>query len=294
LAEPIVQLHKVTKKYRLGNIEIDSLDIDDLRIEKGAFIAIMGPSGSGKSTLLNIIGGLDSPTTGEVIVGGMNIAEMSQKNLARLRREKIGFIFQFFNLIPTLTAIENVELPMVFQGRLSRKEARDRAKNLLELVKLADRMNHRPKELSGGQQQRVAIARALMNDPVLVLADEPTGNIDSATGSEIVQLMRSLNQTRNQTFLIVTHDPKIAASAERVLYIVDGRIGSSSEAGRIKPSDRESGQAAIQLIASELESLRESIKRIRETKDELPVEFYQETLSLYERRIRKLTEMLGT
>jgi len=212
LAEPIVQLHNVTKKYRLGNIVIDSLRIDELKIEKGAFIAIMGPSGSGKSTLLNIIGGLDSPTTGEVIVDGINIAKMNEKNLARLRREKVGFIFQFFNLIPTLSAIENVELPMIFQETYSRKEIRDRAKSLLEMVELADRMNHHPRELSGGQQQRVAIARALMNEPALVLADEPTGNIDSVTGAQIVNLMKTLNETRNQTFLIVTHDPKIAAS----------------------------------------------------------------------------------
>lgn len=281
----------MTKKYWLGKIEIDALQIDELAIDRGAFITIMGPSGSGKSTLLNIIGGLDSPTTGEVIIGGINIANMHEKKLAKIRREKIGFVFQFFNLIPTLSAIENVELPLILQEQSSRKEIHDRAKDVLELVGLGDRLHHHPMELSGGQQQRVAIARALINNPVLVLADEPTGNVDSATGSQIVQLMSWLNKAMEQTFIIVTHDPKVAASAQQILYLTDGRITSSTKVAP-RPSNKDSRQEETRFFASELASLRASIDRIQKTKDELPPDLYYQALSLYEKRLQRLTDMM--
>jgi len=291
LGEPIVQLRNVTKEYWLGKVRIDALRVEGLEIEKGAFMAVMGPSGSGKTTLLNVIGGLDSPSTGEVIIDGINIADMRERDLAKIRREKIGFVFQFFNLIPTLTAIENVELPMVLQGKYSRSEIRERARSLLELVGLEDRLFHRPTELSGGQQQRVAIARALINDPVLVLADEPTGNIDSATGLQIIQLMSWLNKTRGQTFLIVTHDPKIGALTQRVLYMIDGYVGSYPEP---KPSSSSviSDRERKRFLAAELRSLRSSIEHIEKLKKDLPPDLYYQRLSIYEERLRNLADMM--
>ncbi len=290
--KPIVQLHNVTKKYWLGKIEINALDVPSLEIERGAFIAFMGPSGSGKTTLLNIIGGLDTPTTGDVIIDGVNIARMRERDLAKFRRERMGFIFQFFNLIPTLTALENVELPMILQGNLPRKDIHERAKNLLELVGLGDRLHHKPMELSGGQQQRVAIARALANDPALILADEPTGNVDSATGMKIIQLMGWLNKTRGQTFIIVTHDPKVAAFAQKVLYIIDGKISHSPLASSPKLSSEVFVKDRMRFFLSELESIRNSVKRLKEMKDELPPQVYSQKLSFYENRLQRLMKLI--
>ncbi|MEM2459085.1 MAG: ABC transporter ATP-binding protein, partial [Candidatus Bathyarchaeia archaeon] len=190
---------------------------------EGEFLAVLGPSGSGKSTLLHLIGCLDRPDEGEIILDGKNVLRLSDDELAELRLKRIGFIFQFFNLLPRLTALENVELPLML-ARVPEREAREKAKKLLELVGLGGRLNHRPSELSGGEQQRVAIARALVNDPKLVLADEPTGNLDTKSGWDIVNLMRKLNEEMNQTFIVVTHDQKVAEVADRIIYLRDGLV----------------------------------------------------------------------
>ncbi|NIR86212.1 ABC transporter ATP-binding protein, partial [Candidatus Bathyarchaeota archaeon] len=192
-------------------------------VAKGEFVAIFGPSGSGKSTLLHVLGGLDRPDEGEVLVDRISFSTLNANELAEVRLRKIGFVFQFFNLLPRLTALRNVELPLALAD-LPEKECIEKAREVLRLVGLEDRMNHRPSELSGGEQQRVAIARALINDPKIVLADEPTGNLDTTTGWEIVQLMKRLNEEKAQTFVVVTHDPSIAENADRILYLKDGLI----------------------------------------------------------------------
>ncbi|MFQ6085009.1 MAG: ABC transporter ATP-binding protein [Candidatus Bathyarchaeia archaeon] len=224
----IVELSDVTKIYKLGKIEVRALRGVSLRVKKGEFLGIIGPSGSGKTTLLHVIGALDRPTEGRIMVDNMDLSALSDGELAKFRNRKIGFVFQFFNLISRMTAIENVGLPMAFAG-ISGKEREERALNLLVEVGLADRIRHRPFELSGGEQQRVAIARALVNSPILVLCDEPTGNLDTKTGMEIVGLLRKLNREQGQTIVAVTHDPEIAKSADRIAYIHDGIITEIEE-----------------------------------------------------------------
>jgi putative ABC transport system ATP-binding protein len=219
---PILLFDDVSKIYRMPAGDVVALEHVTLTVESGEFIAIMGPSGSGKSTLLNLMGCLDVPTSGTIAIGGIDISGMSDDELTDVRRERIGFIFQHFNLIPLLTALENVEFPMIVAGR--RIESRDRALSMLRSVQLEDAaFTHRPNELSGGQQQRVAIARALINDPGLLLADEPTGNIDTKTGTAIMDLLASKNR-EGRTIVMVTHDQNIARYAGRTIRIVDGRI----------------------------------------------------------------------
>ncbi|RLI74378.1 lipoprotein-releasing system ATP-binding protein LolD [Archaeoglobales archaeon] len=217
--EEAIRLENVYKIYRIGKQEVKALDGISFSIKKGDYISIMGPSGSGKSTLLNLIGCLDKPTEGEIFIDGVNIFSLNDDELTIIRRDRIGFIFQKFNLIPTLTALENVELPMIFNG--GRK--REKAIKLLEMVGIGDKINSKPAELSGGQQQRVAIARALANNPSIILADEPTGNLDSRTGSEIMNILEDLNK-RGRTIVMVTHDPSIAEYSEKIIKIRDGRI----------------------------------------------------------------------
>ena len=219
---PIVEVSNVRKSYVLGGLEVPVLSDVNLKIKKGEFLAIMGPSGSGKSTLVNLIGCLDRPTEGQVLVRGKDLNIMSDEELARLRGLEIGFVFQTFNLVPRLTALENVLLPTFANSRTS-IDPEKRAKQLLEIMGLHDRMNHRPGELSGGQSQRVSIARALINDPAILLADEPTGNLDSRTGAEILRIFTDLN-TEGRTVIIVTHDPEIAKYADRVILVKDGII----------------------------------------------------------------------
>lgn len=219
---PIVEVSNVRKSYLLGSLEVPVLSGINLKIEKGEFLAIMGPSGSGKSTLMNIIGCLDRPTEGQVFIGGEDLKRMSDEELARLRGLEIGFIFQTFNLIPRLTAFENVLLPTFANSRIS-CDSRKRSKYLLKVMGLEDRMHHKPGELSGGQAQRVSIARALINDPAILLADEPTGNLDSRTGAEILRIFIDLNK-EGRTVVIVTHDPEIAKYADRVILVKDGII----------------------------------------------------------------------
>lgn len=216
----VITLKDVRKVYQLGETEVEALRGSDVSIEKGEFVAVMGPSGSGKSTLMNMIGALDVPTTGEVSVGEEKIAGMSEDELALLRSRKIGFIFQEFNLINSMNAWQNVALPMLFRGK-SKTERKERSIKLLEDVGLGDRIEHRPSELSGGQRQRVSIARSLANDPEIVLADEPTGNLDTETGEKIMELLTDLND-RGKTIIMVTHDPNDAEYADRTIQIVDG------------------------------------------------------------------------
>jgi putative ABC transport system ATP-binding protein len=218
----LVELRNVSKIYRLGDEEIRALDDVSLDIEAGEFISIIGPSGSGKSTLMHILGCLDSPTAGTIQLDGVMIQNASARELAAIRNRKIGFVFQFFNLLPKLSVMQNVELPMIYSG-IPGKERRERSMAALEAVGMANRAKHRPSQLSGGQQQRAAIARALVNSPRLVFADEPTGNLDSHTGEAILQLFRNLSQ-EGRTIVLVTHDPEIAAVTPRRIEIRDGKI----------------------------------------------------------------------
>src|SRR5512143_327544 len=220
----LVELRNVSKIYRLGEEEIRALDDVSLDIEEGEFISIIGPSGSGKSTLMHILGCLDSPTKGTIKLDGMMIQDASSRQLAAIRNRKIGFVFQFFNLLPKLNVMQNVELPMIYSG-VSGKQRRQRAMAALEAVDMANRAKHRPSQLSGGQQQRAAIARALVNNPKIVFADEPTGNLDSHTGETILDLFRQLSR-EGRTIALVTHDPDIAAVTPRRIEIRDGKIAN--------------------------------------------------------------------
>jgi len=227
----ILEVLEVKKSYRMGKVVIPALRGVSFDVKEGEFLAIFGPSGSGKSTLLHVVGGLDRPDEGEVLIDNVNIFKLGSDELAEVRLRKVGFVFQFFNLLPRLTALRNVELPLTI-ANVPEKEAMEKAEEMLKLVGVQARMNHRPSELSGGEQQRVAIARALINNPKIVLADEPTGNLDTKTGWEIVQLMKKLNEEKGQTFVIVTHDPYIAETADRIIHLKDGLIEGIKEAPR--------------------------------------------------------------
>jgi putative ABC transport system ATP-binding protein len=218
----MISLRRVSKHFE-GKRKVVALDSVDLEIERGEMVSIVGPSGSGKSTLLNLIGGLDRPSSGQITIDGAAVAELGDDHLTRLRRDKIGFIFQFFNLLPSLTCVENVALPLHLKG-MPRREIDKRARDLLTMVQLAERFDHLPDELSGGERQRVAIARALAFYPPVLLADEPTGNLDSRTGAEILKLIHGLHERLNATILIVTHDPGVAESCARTVTLRDARI----------------------------------------------------------------------
>jgi putative ABC transport system ATP-binding protein len=219
----VVRVTGVTKVFKLGKIDVQALKGVDLAIAKGDYISIMGPSGSGKSTLFNMIGGLDKPTTGKVFIDEVDIAQLDAYELAWLRCRKIGYIFQTFNIIQVMTALENVTLPMIFAG-INNDTAVEKGMQLLDLVGLGDRFSHKPFELSGGQQQRVAVARALANDPAIILADEPTGNLDLTTGEEIIALLKRLSQERGVTVISATHDFKMLNVSDQVVWIRDGRV----------------------------------------------------------------------
>jgi len=219
----IIETKDLRKEYPQAGQPLKVLKGVDIQVDPGEFIAIMGPSGSGKSTLLNMLGALDKPTSGKVYIRGVDISTLNDNQLADLRNREIGFIFQFFNLIPRMDAQRNVELPMAIAG-VSRGERRERARKLLELVGLRDRTHHKPSELSGGEQQRVAIARALVNDPSVLLCDEVTGNLDSKTGDDIMHLLRALNKEQGKTFVLITHDPIVAQATDRLVVLRDGKI----------------------------------------------------------------------
>ena len=222
-AVAIVEAQNLVKTYRMGLTEVRALRGVDLVVEQGEFLSVMGRSGSGKSTLLNLLGCLDRPTEGTVFINGMEVTTLPRRKLPRIRQQMVGFVFQQFNLLPTLTALENVMLPLRY-SRVGRAEGRQRAMELVEKVGLGDRYSHRPTELSGGEQQRVAVARALINRPAIVLGDEPTGELDTHTAAELMALLRDLNQTQGQTFIIVTHDPGAAEKTDRTIYLSDGMI----------------------------------------------------------------------
>lgn len=220
---PVIETQDVHKIYRLGNLEVYALKAVSISMMRGEFIAIMGPSGSGKTTLLNLIGALDRPTSGEILIEGRDITQMSEGELTKLRRHKIGFIFQFYNLIPVLTAFENIELPMLIAGARKR-ERQGRALKLLQMVGLSQRADFRPDELSGGEQQRVAIARAIANQPTVILADEPTGDLDTKTGGEVMGALRTMTKKEGVTVAVVTHDPVVAEMTDRILLMRDGMV----------------------------------------------------------------------
>ena len=222
-ARAVVRVRELSRELRLGKVSVHALRNVNMEIYAGEMVSIVGPSGSGKSTLLGLIGGLDSPSSGSVEIDGVDITHMNEDQLTTIRNEKIGFVFQFFNLIPTLTALENVALPIQFAHR-PRYQPWQRARELLDLLGLGDRMNHRPAELSGGQQQRVAIARALANNPPLLLADEPTGNLDTASGHVVLKALRDAQRDAGATVVLVTHDPELAGITDRQLTLVDGEI----------------------------------------------------------------------
>lgn len=232
---PIVSIQNVVKEYLLGQTSVLALRGVNLQVERGEFLSIMGPSGSGKTTLLNLIGCVDVATSGEVVVAGHNTAHLSERALTSLRLDTIGFIFQSFNLVSVLSVFQNIELPLLLQKRLGAKERRTRIMGLLEQVGLATHAKHRPNQLSGGQRQRVAVARALVTEPQIVLADEPTANLDSVTGQNIIDLMKELNQKKGTTFIFSTHDAKIMAHANAVVKLADGQIVGREELGAKPP-----------------------------------------------------------
>jgi len=229
----VVKVEGVTRVYQVGEVETQALRGVDLVIEKGEFTALVGPSGSGKTTLLQIIGCLDLPTTGKVMIGDQDVSHLNRDQRADMRRGTIGFVFQFFALIPTLTAYENVEMPLLLNGR-NPADRKDRVMTLLESVGLADRADHRPDQLSGGEQQRVAVARALATNPTLILADEPTANLDTANGEQVMETMTRLNQETGVTFVFATHDPRVIKFARRIVTLEDGRVVENA-VGEVKP-----------------------------------------------------------
>jgi len=244
----ILQTEGLRKQYQMGEVTVDALRGVDLGVQQGEFVAIMGPSGSGKSTLLHLMGGLDTASDGEVMLAGRRLAHMSDDEITIIRRRQVGFVFQFFNLLPTLTAAENVALPLLIDG----KRLEDYAAwvdELLDLVGLGDRRDHKPDQLSGGQQQRVAIARALVTEPAMVLADEPTGNLDSNSGKEVLSLLRRACDEKGQTIVMVTHDPYAASYADRVIFLRDGQM-----VRELKPDGDGHSVQTIMDVMAELES----------------------------------------
>lgn len=239
-----IKTEKLTKTYGSGTTAVTALDHVSINIKEGEFVAVMGPSGCGKSTLLHLLGGLDKPSEGHVIIGGHNLTDLNDDKLTELRRRRIGFVFQFFNLIPVLNAVENAALPVTLDG-MKPAEAKKKATEWLTRFGLADRLSNRPDQLSGGQQQRVAVARALIAEPELILADEPTGNLDTRSGDEIASLLRDVSKKYGRTVVMVTHDPRIAAYADRIIFLKDGKIvdetlleRTSARAGRARENGK--------------------------------------------------------
>ncbi|MCA9925508.1 MAG: ABC transporter ATP-binding protein [Anaerolineales bacterium] len=223
MSNSFIRIQTLKRHYQLGTQKVRALDGVDLTIDNGEFMGIVGPSGSGKSTLLYLLGGLDQPTSGHIWIEGQDIVKLDEDGLARFRQKMIGFVFQSFNLISTMTAVQNVEFPMIF-ARVPPKERHERARHMLELVGLGDRLHHKPTELSGGQQQRVSIARSLVNNPAIILADEPTGNLDSKSGQDIINILHQLNQEEARTVIMVTHDESLLNVTTRHINLLDGRI----------------------------------------------------------------------
>jgi len=236
MADAIIDTRGIKKIYGMGDIQIHALNGVDIQVKEGEFVSIMGPSGSGKSTLMNILGCLDRPSEGQYLLDGVDVSHHSREKLAHIRNEKLGFVFQSYNLLPRFSALENVMIPLLYQhnGRVPVRERQQKGEEVLALVGLSDRFSHLPQELSGGQQQRVAIARALINDPVLILADEPTGNLDSKSGLEIMEVLHRLHKN-GRTLVIVTHDAEIAAETERIISLRDGKVEIDQHNGHSRP-----------------------------------------------------------
>jgi len=286
----------LVKIYKTGEVEVIALRDLNLRVDKGELRTIVGPSGSGKTTLINIIGGIDRPNAGRVYVDGQDITKFSEKQLLNYRRKHVGIVFQFFNLIPTLTALENVELPMVLAD-VPREKRKKRAVELLELVGLKDRMHHRPDQLSGGEQQRVAIAAALANDPPLILADEPTGELDTVTGKQIAELFRRLRDELSKTIIIVTHDVSIARISDRISRILDGKIIAT-----ITPAELEIAEVApaktheiVRVLEERREQILKEIKNIeRAFKDgKITADIFTQRYSELKARLKEIEEELA-
>lgn len=235
--EPVIQVKNLYKIFRVGSSKVRALNGVDLTIYRGEFCAIVGTSGSGKSTMLNMLAGLEKPTKGEVVIGGQHLETMNENQLVKFRREKVGFIFQSFNLLGTMNAIENVALPLTFRG-VNKKVREAKAVEMLKLVGLSKHMKHKPNEMSGGQQQRVGVARALVLDPEIIFADEPTGNLDSNTSAEVLKLMRRVVQEQNQTLVMVTHDRHLAGFADRIFHIIDGKIVKIEDRSEYKEDEQ--------------------------------------------------------
>lgn len=248
---PLIELTDVCKTYDLGEIKVHALRHANLKIYKGEFVSLIGPSGSGKSTLMNTLGCLDRPTSGSYRLGDEEMANLSRDGRAKMRNEHIGFVFQNFNLLNRTTALENVELPMLYQPRTSKRKRRQKAAELLKLVGLEDRMDHHPSQLSGGQQQRVAIARALANDPDILMGDEPTGNLDTRTSRDVIKLFRELNQKTDLTIILVTHDQNVAKNADRIVVLGDGEIIADTRDFAVATAALESAAALLDVDATE-------------------------------------------
>ena len=250
MSSPVIQVKNLVKTYVVGEVEVRALRGVNLEVQRGEFLAVTGPSGSGKSTFMHIVGCLDRPTSGQYFLDGQDVSKMSKDALAAVRNKKIGFVFQGFNLLSRTSALDNVELPLLYGGSTLKTSERHRlAKEMLAAVGLADRFSHHPNQLSGGQQQRVAIARALINNPSILLADEPTGNLDSSTGHQIIELLLNVNRARKTTLVLVTHDPELAALADVTIALKDGRVARISEASRAAAEPMREMTAAVRADA---------------------------------------------
>jgi len=289
LNRPVIELKNITKVY-VNGAKVVALKGISLEVKRGEILVIMGPSGSGKTTLLNIMGTLDKPTTGRVIIDGIDVTELPEKMLYDIRLKKIGFVFQFFNLITTLTAIENVMLPMILAG-IPEKNARSRARELLNIVGLGDRLNQRPTQLSGGQQQRVAIARALANDPPIVLMDEPTGNVDMVSEAVILRLIKLLNKYFETTFVIITHNPEVSVIADRIINIRGGKL---YERGEIPRLNLEKALDEKEFLRIQAKFLEEEYVRLKDLyyKGIIPYEEYLPRLKSLRERIERIRRYL--
>jgi putative ABC transport system ATP-binding protein len=287
-----VELKNVVKIYKLApGIEIEALKGINLKVNKGEYISIMGPSGSGKTTLLNIIGTMDKPTFGRVIIDGIDVTDMSEKELSDFRCNRIGYLFQFFNLISTLNALENVMLPMILSGKYTEKEAQERAIKLLQLVGVEEKIfKNRPVQMSGGERQRVALARALANEPAIILMDEPTGSLDTATGARVMKLTKVLNEYLNQTFIVVTHNPSVAMIANKMFYIRDGRIFENPPKELLSFDIAMDEKEKYSLLSSQLKILKHSIYLLEERlkRGDISYNSYNETKKKIAEQIDKI------
>jgi len=293
LSKSIIKIENVNKIYRVGkDLDVHALRNVNLEVKEGEILIIMGPSGSGKSTLLNIIGTLDKPTSGRVIIDGIDVTHLPEKELYDIRLRKIGFVFQFFNLISTLTALENVMLPMILLGELDKEEIEKKAKELLEVVGLGDKLYARPIQMSGGQQQRVAIARALANDPAIVLMDEPTGSVDIVSEAVILKLIQTLNKFFGVTFIIVTHNPEVSIIGHRIVYIRGGKLFETREIPRISIDNALDEK---QIIRSQIEFLKRELIRLKNLREKgvLGADEYTESLSSIKRKLEKIRSVLS-